>query len=228
MNFTENQIKGNWGEQYVAERLSACGCLVRHVPQGHDSGIDLYCESTYNGKPFLHFWFQVKTSIDYKSEKDCYYYRIERGELEYWLSQPIPVFIVLVPDERDKKPPFFICPIIPQIYALKENKKTFTFKSTMKVNCDTLSDLNNIFLNKALIFETFIWDARKGKVGFLQNPDTNYVYHIPTGVIHRLEENLKLSLRLTLWRLSEDLLSQSYDLNTLSLKQGSAIKKMNY
>jgi len=225
MNFTENQIKGNWGEQYVAERLSACGCLVHQVPQGHDCGIDLYCESIYHGKPFLHFWFQVKTSKEYKSENDYCSYRAGSDELEYWLSQPIPVFIVLVPDEQDKRPPFFICPIIPEIYAPKVNDKTFTFKSMMKIDCNVLSDLSDKFLNSALICETFVWDARKGKVSFLKNPEAEYVYQIPTGVIHVFEEKLKLSLRLTLWRLSEDLLSQLYDIDTLSLKHHSAIEK---
>jgi len=61
MSFGNNQLKGNWGEQYIASRLTSCDCLVRHVPQGHDSGIDLYCESIKNGNPFLHFFVQVKT-----------------------------------------------------------------------------------------------------------------------------------------------------------------------
>jgi len=56
MSFTDNQIKENGGEQHVAERLSACGCLARQVPQGHDSSVNLCCESINSGKPFLHFW----------------------------------------------------------------------------------------------------------------------------------------------------------------------------
>jgi hypothetical protein len=36
MVMTENQLKGNWAEQYISSRLAENGCLVRHVPQGHD------------------------------------------------------------------------------------------------------------------------------------------------------------------------------------------------
>jgi len=64
MSFTDNQLKGNWAEQYIAHRLAAEDCLVRHVSQGQDSGIDLYCEKLgedQNGKkvPYLHFWCQM-------------------------------------------------------------------------------------------------------------------------------------------------------------------------
>lgn len=69
MSFTDNQLKGNWGEQYIAAQLSSQGCLIRHVTQGHDSGIDLYCEKIINGEPLLHFWVQVKTSKKWDVDK---------------------------------------------------------------------------------------------------------------------------------------------------------------
>jgi len=53
MAITDNQLKGNWGEQYVASQLALEGCFIRHVTQGHDSGIDLYCEIIKDGTPFL-------------------------------------------------------------------------------------------------------------------------------------------------------------------------------
>lgn len=61
MTITDNQLKGNWGEQYIAANLAAQGCFIRHVTQGHDSGIDLYCETVKDKTPFLHFWCQIKT-----------------------------------------------------------------------------------------------------------------------------------------------------------------------
>src|SRR5678810_39760 len=65
--FTDAQLKGNWAEQHVAALLSSAGCLVRHVHQGHDSGIDLYCEKITQGTPHLHFWVQVKALAIFKT-----------------------------------------------------------------------------------------------------------------------------------------------------------------
>ena len=67
MKITDQQLKGNWAEQYIAAQLSSQGCLIRHVTQGHDSGIDLYCEKVKDGIPYLHFWCQIKTK---KNGKD--------------------------------------------------------------------------------------------------------------------------------------------------------------
>jgi hypothetical protein len=55
----EEHLKANYGVALVMEKFSA-GCLVRPVAAGTDVGVDLYCESVAEGKPFLHFWVQVK------------------------------------------------------------------------------------------------------------------------------------------------------------------------
>ena len=56
---TENRLKGNYGASLVMSRLSG-ECLVRPVAAETDVGVDLYCETVAEGRPFLHFWLQVK------------------------------------------------------------------------------------------------------------------------------------------------------------------------
>ena len=109
----ENRLKGNFGAALVAQMLSQ-RCLVRPVAEGTDLGIDLYCESvTPDGRPFQHFWVQVKTGAQVEVVADgrtaaC---RFERKNLEYRDRQPVPVFALLVPIlDWPPKPPA-------QIYA---------------------------------------------------------------------------------------------------------------
>ena len=113
MVMKDNQLKGNWAEQYISARLTERGCLVRHVPQGHDIGIDLYCETIEEDTPFLHFWCQIKTSNKWKGDKKRISFPIKKGEKQYWIKQPVPVFVFLVPDLRDEYTerfiPFYIC-----------------------------------------------------------------------------------------------------------------------
>ena len=110
MTITDEQLKGNWAEQYVASQLASCGCLVRHVMQGHDSGIDLYCEKVKDGIAYLHFWCQIKCSSKCKGKAKSIKFNGRKKHIEYWVKQPAPVFIFLVPDIRKKDSlPYYIC-----------------------------------------------------------------------------------------------------------------------
>ena len=204
MTFSDNQLKGNWGEQHVAERLASCGCLVRHVPQGHDSGIDLYCESTHDGRPFLHFWGQVKVSQGFDSAADQQSYSASQDELAYWLGPPIPTFLFLIPDKRGEQPPIFLCsPLIRTNNSLASFTKLSTFQ-----------ELAN-FLRDGLPYWTFIWELHHGKVSWIQTPTPSYTIQMPVGITHQFEPQLRGSLHRTLARLTDDILSQAYEIATL-------------
>ena len=69
MTITDEQLKGNWAEQYIASELASQDCFIRRVTQGHDYGIDLYCETVKDNKPFLHFWCQIKTRKRLKGKR---------------------------------------------------------------------------------------------------------------------------------------------------------------
>ena len=158
MPITDNQLKGNWGEQYVSSMLSSRGCLVRHVSQGIDTGIDLYCERVKDGNPYLHFWCQVKTQLKWDPKKQEAKFNPDLKHIDYWLQQPVPVLVFLVPDGRDKEfVPFFICS-----YFFDGYKKS-------KYKISSTSDLTN-FLDNDLLIETYLWDLMRGKVGHLKTP----------------------------------------------------------
>jgi hypothetical protein len=106
----ENRAKGNYGVFLVASKLSKF-CLVRPVPEGTDQGIDLYCESFEEpfrgGRPFLHFWVQVKTRTSIQNDNSEVPYTFDVEHLKYWGRQPVPVFAFLVSIESlDSTEPF--------------------------------------------------------------------------------------------------------------------------
>ena len=216
MSITDEQLKGNWGEQYIAANLASQGCFIRHVTQGHDSGIDLYCETTRGGIPFLHFGCQVKTSKKWKGKKKhillpkptCKKYQ------EYWLKQPVPVFIFLVPDLRDApKIPYYICSARDLLCTDKKVKSRWKIESPNDLK-ELPNDLKE-FLNKDLIYETILWDLKDGKVSYLKTPKPEYTVQFLGGQVHKYEKKVQENLCRALWRLSEDILSPSTNLMDL-------------
>jgi hypothetical protein len=92
----DNRLKGNYGAALVMSRLSG-ECLVRPVAADTDVGVDLYCETVAEGRPFLHFWLQVKTGDQCKLSGDgktasC---RFRLDHLDYYREQPVPAFAAL-------------------------------------------------------------------------------------------------------------------------------------
>lgn len=206
MVMTDNQLKGNWAEQYISARLAERGCLVRHVPQGHDIGIDLYCETIEEHTPFLHFWCQIKTSNEWNGEKKrISFSSIKKGEKEYWIKQPVPVFVFLVPDLRDEFTrafiPFYIC----RTDLGGDEKKIDSWKKI-----ESSSDLSD-FLRKDLPFLYFLWELREGKVSSLKTVKNEYTRFFPSCITQHFENSLLVSLRNTLWRLSHDIMFPSVE-----------------
>ena len=198
MVMTDNQLKGNWAEQYISARLAEKGCLVRHVPQGHDIGIDLYCETIEQSTPFLHFWCQIKTSKKWKGKKRGISFSTKKGEKEYWTKQPVPVFVFLVPDLRDKSNnsfiPFYICRTDLSIGGRK-------IDSWKKV--ESPGDLSD-FLRNDLRILYFSWELKEGKVSHLETVKDEYTRFFPSLSTQFFESKLLDSLRSTLWLLSHD------------------------
>lgn len=94
-----SRLKGNRGEFAVATALSE-QCYVRPVIGGSDTGIDLYCETVDadSGQPFLHFWVQVKSGGQVRCTKKGTCCSLGTDDIEYWLRQPVPVYVFLAPD----------------------------------------------------------------------------------------------------------------------------------
>jgi hypothetical protein len=216
MSFTENQLAVNWGEQYVAAYLARAGCLVRHVPQGCDSGIDLYCETTVQGTPFLHFWCQVKTSSSFRSAAPNASIRLAQKLFAYFRKQPIPVVVILVPHKPDSNPPIFICSPRDIIQGSR------TLISALKIK--NLSGLQ-AFLRDQLVEETFVWELSHGKVSPFKTPSPSYTVAFPVGTTHTYDKQLRQSLRFTLTRLSEDILRRHFKLANLTARPSPEITR---
>lgn len=202
ITITDEQLKGNWAEQYIAANLASQGCFVRHVLQGNDTGIDLYCETVKDNEPFLHFWCQVKTRKSWKGKRKQISFTPKKKHKEYWLTQPVPVFIFLVPDLRDEnKIPYYICKALDLLNKEKIN-------SFIKIGSP--KDLST-FLNERLVSETFLWELKDGKVSYLKSHKKEYTKQFPSGITHIFEPKLFESLHWTLWRLSQDVLFHDID-----------------
>ncbi|MBW2636751.1 MAG: DUF4365 domain-containing protein [Deltaproteobacteria bacterium] len=235
----ENRLQGNWGEHFIASELASQDCFVRNVTEGHDTGIDLYCETTSKGDPFLHFWCQIRTTRELKVSEICQTRSFKRKHKNYWLSHPVPVFIFFVPvseqkekeTEKEKKrkhdpmTPYYI------FSAIDFNgKRGCTIKSKYKIVHDesetnkdegimTLKD----FIKNRLPFETFLWDLKNGKVSYLkESPDSSYVIKFPPGYSQKYEKELSKRLRWTLRILSDDILfekDKAIDKNSAEIRK---------
>lgn len=197
MTITDSQLKGNWAEEYISSELASQGCFIRRVTQGHDTGIDLYCETVENGIPFMHFWCQIKTSEKWNGKKPPATYSPKLKHIDYWLKQPIPVFIFLVPDFRaaPSKPYYIYAPMY-----LKGNRRIKLFK--------IIGNQNHLFmfLRHHLPMLTHEWELREGKVSPLKTPEKTEIVFFEPGITHLYEKEIFTVLHWTLWRLSSDIM----------------------
>jgi len=201
MIFTDEQLKGNWAEQFIASKLASQGCLIRHVTQGHDSGIDLYCESTINGEPFLHFWVQVKCRKSWGNDRKKVWYtpKKKNKEKEYWLRQAILVYLFCVPDNRfEPSTPYHICFTWDLLKPGTKSLRPF----------DTIhsSDGLLVFIESMLPAHTYLWDLKEGKVSYLKASVNSYTKFQVPGYSQLFESKLRRSIYVTLHRLSSDIL----------------------
>ena len=138
-------LKGNYGEAFIFYKLSKY-CLVRPVSAGTDIGIDLYCELLDKDEsPSIHFWLQVKHGgTDYIKilKNDKVSFSFKKSQLEYWAQQPVPVFVILIPESyiiSENTYVIFIINMTDKLLdenILKINSRTKSIKSDYRVSND--------------------------------------------------------------------------------------------
>ena len=135
-----NMLIGNYAEAYVTSILSS-ECLVRKVSEGTDIGVDLYCEIVKDGKPFLHFWMQVKggtqCKVIQKGKKATCSFKFDH--LRYWNEQPVPIFIALVPAK----------------WPVKQNPKVYV----IDVSSRLLEGIKGIGTKKTNLHSEYVWNV---------------------------------------------------------------------
>lgn len=200
-SITNEQLKGNFAENLVAEWISRI-CLVRPVAVGTDIGIDLYCEAIVNNNPYLHFWVQVKAigekDITVKDGIEFASYRFTRSHLEYWSKQPIPVYTFLVPviGWPPKYPD--------RIYAIRITKHVvengLPEKDSIKLETSECTELASIdkdleqFIKQVVPTDSAILLFSKGIVSNINFLDVKY-QHFPLGVALKYGEEILSQVR---------------------------------
>ena len=88
---------GKAGEYHVASLLSS---FANMMTPHYDVGIDFYCELLEsNSSSGLIFLIQVKSTKKFKSSWSK---NIEKETINFWISQPFPVFIILFEETSQK------------------------------------------------------------------------------------------------------------------------------
>lgn len=202
----ENRLKGNRAATHVAARLSGT-CLVRPVAMDTDVGVDLYCETVEEGRPFLHFWVQVKSGAQCRVSADglsavCSF---TARHLEYWMRQPVPVFAALVPIERpeDPDPPVYIVDVTTQLLeaGLPRTQNT-TFRSNL-VWPASEQDSVSYFLREVVPTTSARLQAARGIIESIPTPQPEYVQYSPIVPVLRFRQQITFQLRRTAARAVE-------------------------
>lgn len=225
-----NQLQGNWGEQFVAMQLSANNCLIRHVTQGHDCGIDLYCEFVKESIPYISFACQIKTSYKFTDLNSIHSQckSLINPHLGYWLNQPIPVYIFFIPSslkESDSNFPYYFCNVLD---FKQKNKSENNYIKTIEKN----EELRN-YLNYQLSADVFKWGLKNGNINFLKTPKETYLKQIPTSYTNQFGKEIDQALLNTILlrtyslRDSEDNLIDKF-VNTLEILLPQLDKKTHY
>ncbi len=162
----DNRLKGNSALWTVGKLLSDAGCLVRPVAADTDIGIDLYCETVQDKEPFLHFWVQIKsgTSQVVIRENGTASCSVKVDHLKYWLRQPVPVFLFLIPSPDTCEQVYVVDMAIwkHELLLLPNNSKTTKLVSHYLL--DPLGNASGMrtFLNGYVPYSHVYWNAAEG------------------------------------------------------------------
>jgi len=198
---TENRLKGNYGTALVMSRLSS-ECLVRPVAADTDVGVDLYCETVAENRPFLHFWLQVKAGdqcrLDAGAERASCSFEIEH--LNYWARQPLPVFAALVPAEWPvpREPDIYIVDITTQsvLNSFPSTQNTVTLWSDYRWPVGQRS-LVQQFLMRVVPETTARLQVSKGVIAHSPTQTPQYVQYSPAVPVLKFKDEIQRQLRRT-------------------------------
>ena len=95
---TKGQRLGGSGESYVEARLKSFAQVSRPAHL-FEYAIDFYCRLIQNGKPSNEiFGVEVKSTNNFNK---YYHESIEKDIVEFWLTQPFPVYVAVYEESTD-------------------------------------------------------------------------------------------------------------------------------
>ncbi|MBN1998304.1 DUF4365 domain-containing protein [candidate division KSB1 bacterium] len=208
---SNNLVKANFGVNLVSFVLSK-HCLVRHVTEGTDIGIDLYFESfAPNGEPFLHFWIQVKTGdscINVSKDEKTASFQFDSEHLDYWSKQPIPVFAFLVPYQLNQDSDnfkFFVVDITDQ--TLREKVTTQQFKTLTSDFIVSEEDELEEFVFNRVPYTTAVQKISYGIISTIPTVRPEYQLSLPAGLSPKYSKKIIKSIRRTVTFALQDILA---------------------
>lgn len=195
-----NRLKGNYGAAYVSARLSS-ECLVRPVAAETDVGVDLYCETVVEGKPFLHFWVQVKAGVQCGVAPDgktasCSF---SKDHLNYWSHQPVPVFAALVPTDWpvSADPVVYVIDLTSKLLGgVPDDGNSKTLYSDYQWQPGVRSDVVD-FLENAVPVATARLQCKRGVLAHVPTPSPSYVISTPWVPVDFYKINISEQIRRT-------------------------------
>ena len=223
-NVPDSSLKGNAGVWLVGKWLADGGCLVRPVAADTDIGIDLYCETIEESKAFLHFFVQVKSGEQVKVKDDRARISLEKRHLGYWIRQPVPVFVFLVP-EVDGHNRLYVIDVA--WWNVNGGQIRANGKKKQMVEADycfgpDLSD-STMFVRRHVPCAHVLLNASKGICMPIPETEQQYVQHNLHGIRGRFAEKALHQMRTnavhTLWDLLDMSLRNTSDLNSCKVIQ---------
>lgn len=198
----ENRLKGNYAENQVSAWLSS-HCLIRPVAEGTDIGIDLYCESIIKSKPHMHFWVQVKAinekQIRNKKGEEEAWFDFDVKHLQYWLNQPIPVYVFLVPIKKwppSKPEKIFVIRVSEHLVKHGIKQKSFQrLTSDGYFEIEIIDDEINEFISKIVPLDSSALLFKRGIIAPIEYPFETRYAHFPRGIGYRHLDKIITNIR---------------------------------
>ena len=196
-----SRLKGNYGAAVVTTRLSG-ECLVRPVQGDTDVGLDLYCETVIENRPFLHFWIQVKAGEQCKLDEggtsvSC---RFDTEHLMYWRRQPVPVFAALVPSDwpPEAEPDVWIIDVTTKLIFgdISSAGSSAMLRSDYQWPPGARAPVQS-FLRDTVPVTTARLQCYRGIVAAVPTLTPEYVRNTPPVPVLRFKDNIRDQLRTT-------------------------------
>ncbi|MBA7548294.1 hypothetical protein ES705_40745 [subsurface metagenome] len=152
-------------------------------------------------RPFIHFWVQVKAgnqcTVSADGESASHTFSVDH--LQYWNSQPVPVFAALVPTDWPvvEDPPVFIVDLVAQLLAGVPNTgASCTLHSNYRWNPGNRDDVKT-FLETIVPLSSARLLCQKGVVALIPTPSPSYEIMIPDVPVARFNFAIATQIRRT-------------------------------
>jgi hypothetical protein len=166
-----------------------------------DTGIDLYCETVDppSNEPFLHFWVQVKSGNQVEvREEGARCARISGKKVLYWLRQPVPVYLFLLPKGDTRE--FYVTSLTweshnhPELRHTAEQQNELTIDARARLG-DSPNDLPSFF--NLVLRDYVLQGAQRGTCRAVPQVKETYIRRSIPGLLGQYVDEVLDTVRRT-------------------------------